>query len=100
MPLNSTTPFQAPAALPFATLFVQEAVLSHQITVRQLIHQLQTVDPDLPAYFAINSDWPHAHYVGRIVEVPGPNGAVYLAENGQEGVLPPAVRTELGWADV
>ncbi|WP_030413290.1 hypothetical protein [Streptomyces sp. NRRL S-1448] len=74
--------------------------MSHKITVGQLIHQLQTVDPDLPAYLAINPDWPYAHYIGSIVEVLGPNGAVYLAENGQEGVLPPAVRTELSWADM
>ncbi|MGP3948489.1 hypothetical protein [Streptomyces sp. 7N604] len=74
--------------------------MSSKITVRQLIRQLQTVDPDLPAYLAINPDWPHVHYVGRVVEVPGANGAVYLAENGQEGVLPPAVRNQLDWTDV
>ncbi|WP_328732843.1 hypothetical protein OHT20_31575 [Streptomyces caniferus] len=74
--------------------------MSHEITVRQLIHQLQTVDPDLPAYLAINPDWPYTHYISRVVEVPGTNGAVYLAENGQQGVLPPEVRTELGWAEV
>lgn len=74
--------------------------MSHEITVRQLIHQLQAVDPDLPAYFAINPDWPQAHRISRIVEISSPNGAVYLAENGQEGVLPPEVRTQLNWANV
>ncbi|PCG85044.1 hypothetical protein CIB93_16145 [Streptomyces sp. WZ.A104] len=74
--------------------------MPHQITVRQLIRQLQAVDPDLPLYFAINPDWPQVHRVGRVVEVSGPDGAVYLAENGQEGVLPPAVRCQLDWADV
>ncbi|MGW2087553.1 hypothetical protein [Streptomyces sp. NPDC001880] len=74
--------------------------MSHAITVRQLIHHLQAVDPDLPLYFAINPDWPHAHHVGRVVEVSDPDGAVYIAENGQEGVLPPEVRAQLDWADV
>ncbi|WP_411573553.1 hypothetical protein [Streptomyces fradiae] len=74
--------------------------MSHEITVRQLIHQLQAVDPDLPAYFAINPDWPQAHRIGRVVEISGSNGGVYLAENGQEGVLPPEVRAQLDWADV
>lgn len=74
--------------------------MSHEITVRQLIHQLQAVDPDLPAYFAINPDWPQAHRIGRVVTIGGPAGAVYIAENGQESVLPTEVRAQLGWADV
>ncbi|PGH49688.1 hypothetical protein [Streptomyces sp. Ru87] len=69
-------------------------------TVGHLIRQLQTVDPDLPAYVAINPDWPQAHRIGNIVEITGTDGAVYIAENGQEDVLPPAVRNELHWADV
>ncbi|WP_098897904.1 hypothetical protein [Streptomyces sp. st77] len=74
--------------------------MPHKITVRQLIHELQAVDPDLPAYLAVNPDWPQAHRIGRVIEISGPDGAVYLAENGQEGVLPPEVRAQLDWADV
>jgi len=74
--------------------------LSHETTVRELIHQLQAVDPDLPAYLAVNPDWPQAHRVGRVIEISGPDGAVYLAENGQEGILPPDARAQLDWADV
>lgn len=75
--------------------------MPNNITVRQLIHQLQTVDPDLPAYLGVNPDWPHSHYVGRVLVGHGPKGlAVYIAENGQEGVLPSAVRAELNWASV
>ncbi|MEC7055647.1 hypothetical protein RFN57_25690 [Streptomyces violaceochromogenes] len=70
------------------------------ITVGHLIRQLQAVDPDLPVYFAINPDWPNAHRIGRIVEITGSEGAVYLAENGQEGILPPVVRNQLDWTDV
>ncbi|GGT26311.1 hypothetical protein [Streptomyces purpureus] len=74
--------------------------MPREITVRQLIHQLQAVDPDLPAYLAINPDWPQTHRIGHVIETSGPDGAVYLAENGQEGVLPTEVRTQLDWADV
>ncbi|HCA84148.1 MAG TPA: hypothetical protein DEQ61_00730 [Streptomyces sp.] len=73
--------------------------MSKHLTVGRLLHQLQTADPDLPAYLAVNPDWPHSHYVGRIVIGHGPNGAaVYIAEDGQEDILPPDVRTELNWA--
>ncbi|MEU9342039.1 hypothetical protein AB0D74_12580 [Streptomyces sp. NPDC048278] len=74
--------------------------MPHKITVGQLVRQLQAFDPELPTYFAINPDWPYAHRIGRIVEVTGSNGAVYIAEDGQEDVLPPAVRTELDWSGV
>ncbi|MCD2468677.1 hypothetical protein MBT42_34655 [Streptomyces sp. MBT42] len=74
--------------------------MSHDVTVRQLIHQLQGVDPDLPVHLAINPDWPQVHRIGRAIEITGQNSAVYLAEDGQEGVLPPEVRAQLDWADV
>ncbi|MEU1306562.1 hypothetical protein [Streptomyces shenzhenensis] len=74
--------------------------MSYQLTAGQLVHQLQTVDPNLPAYLAINPDWPYAHRIGQVIEITGTNGAVYIAENGQEWVLPPAVRSQLDWADV
>ncbi|MFF4362942.1 hypothetical protein ACFY1U_35090 [Streptomyces sp. NPDC001351] len=74
--------------------------MTHKITIGQLVHQLQTFDPDLPVYLAINPDWPYSHLIGRVVEITGSNGAVYISENGQEGVLPPAVRNQLDWADV
>ncbi|QHC23427.1 hypothetical protein [Streptomyces sp. GS7] len=74
--------------------------MPHDITVGQLIHQLQTLDPGLPAYFAINPDWPYAHRIGQMVQITGPDGAVYIAENGQEGVPPPAVRNQLNWGKV
>ncbi|MEU4200809.1 hypothetical protein AB0F64_12765 [Streptomyces sp. NPDC026294] len=69
------------------------------LTVGQLIRQLQTAHSDLPVYLAINPDWPYAHRLERVVAVSdAPQGAVYIAEYGQAGVLPPAVRTELEWA--
>ncbi|WP_327157701.1 hypothetical protein [Streptomyces tubercidicus] len=75
--------------------------MSTHITAGQLIHQLQTLDPDLPAYLAINPDWPYAHRIGRVAVGHGLNGpAIYIAEDGQEDILPPDVRTELGWAAV
>jgi hypothetical protein len=74
--------------------------LPYQLTVGQLIHQLQTLDPDLPVYLAVNPDWPYAHRIGSVIEIGGANGAAYIAENGQADVLPPDVRTQLDWAAV
>ncbi|SFC59369.1 hypothetical protein [Streptomyces aidingensis] len=69
------------------------------LTVGQLIHQLDVFDHDLPVRLAINPDWPFAHLVGRVVEDQGDDGpAVFIAEDGQEGYLPPSVRTELDWS--
>ncbi|MEV7393728.1 hypothetical protein [Streptomyces sp. NPDC091215] len=74
--------------------------MRYKITVGQLVRQLQNFDPDLPVCLAINPDWPYAHRIGRILEITGSNGAVYIAEDGQECVLPPAVRDQLDWANV
>lgn len=72
--------------------------MSRTLTVGQLIHQLQTLDPDLPVYLAVNPDWPFAHRVGEIVAPStGSTSAVYIAESGQEDYLPSAVRTQLTW---
>ncbi|MEV1026646.1 hypothetical protein [Streptomyces sp. NPDC050264] len=70
------------------------------ITIGQLIHQLQTLDPDLPAYLAINPDWPFAHRIGSVVEDRSAfgGGAVYIAEDGQQEVLSPNVRSQLNWS--
>ncbi|GAA1708321.1 hypothetical protein [Streptomyces yatensis] len=72
--------------------------MPHALTVGQLRHQLETLDHDLPVYLAINPDWPYAHRIGEVVALTeGHPGAVYIAEDGQAGVLPPAVRSELAW---
>lgn len=72
--------------------------MPNTLTVRQLIRQLQTTDPELPVYLAVNPDWPYAHCIARVVALnETERGAVYIAEDGQAGVLPPAVRTELTW---
>lgn len=92
---------RVPAPRPLRPLLALEAPMPNHITVGQFMHQLQTMDPDLPLLLAINPDWPHSHHVGRVVEGHGPNGpALYVAENGQEGVLPPEVRQDLDWAAV
>ncbi|MFI1953152.1 hypothetical protein ACH437_15085 [Streptomyces xinghaiensis] len=72
--------------------------MSRPPTVGQLIHQLQTLDPNRPALLAINPDWPFAHFIGRVVEGEGDSGpAVYIAEDGQHGYLPRSVCETLGW---
>lgn len=73
--------------------------MSRTLTVGQLIHQLQTLDQDQPVFLAINPDWPFAHRISQALAVTdGPASAVYIADNGQEGYLPSAVRTELDWS--
>ncbi|MER5494244.1 hypothetical protein [Streptomyces sp. NPDC002490] len=68
------------------------------MTVAQLIHQLQTLDPALPVFLAVNPDWPFAHTIGQVVQGTGVDGpAAYLAENGQDHYLPPSISTELNW---
>ncbi|MGW2339500.1 hypothetical protein [Streptomyces sp. NPDC001661] len=72
------------------------------LTVGQLLQQLQPFDPDLPVYLAINPDWPFTHHTGRVIEErhASGTGAVYLAENGQAGVLSPNIRRQLDWAQL
>ncbi|MGH4028732.1 hypothetical protein ACQB60_07330 [Actinomycetota bacterium Odt1-20B] len=97
LPFNvPSCPIRTPRSAPLS----QEGCVSYQLTVRQLIHRLQTVDPDLPVFLAINPDWPYAHRVGQLVEITATGGAVYIAEDGQHEVLPSAVRTQLNWANV
>ncbi|MFE0762893.1 hypothetical protein [Streptomyces smyrnaeus] len=73
--------------------------MPYALTVGQLIRQLQTADPELPVYLAVNPDWPYAHHIARVVALTGSEtGAVYVAENGQAGVLPHSIRTELAWS--
>ncbi|MGF1425494.1 hypothetical protein [Kitasatospora sp. LaBMicrA B282] len=70
--------------------------MPQHLTVAHLIAQLQNLDPTLRVRLAVNPDWPFSHLLAANVVVD--NGLVYLAEDGQEGYLPPAVRDELAWA--
>ncbi|WP_037853195.1 hypothetical protein [Streptomyces sp. NRRL F-5053] len=76
-----------------------EVLVSRTLTVGQLVHQLQTLDPDQPVFLAINPDWPFAHGISQVVTAAdGPSNVVYIAENGQEGYLPTTARAELDWS--
>ncbi|KND38305.1 hypothetical protein [Streptomyces acidiscabies] len=66
------------------------------LTVGHLLAQLQNLDPDLRLRLAINPDWPFTHLLGASVVVH--DGMAYLAEDGQDGYLPTAVREELAWS--
>jgi hypothetical protein len=68
----------------------------HYLTVGHLLRQLQNLDPDLPIRLAVNPDWPFVHYLGTDVVVD--DGTAFIAEDGQEGYLPAAVRSALAWA--
>ncbi|MEU4587765.1 hypothetical protein AB0F92_37895 [Kitasatospora aureofaciens] len=70
--------------------------MPQHLTVAHLIAQLQNLDPNLRVRLAVNPDWPFSHLLTSDVVVH--NGLVYLAEDGQEGYLPTAVREELAWA--
>lgn len=73
--------------------------MQNALTIGQLIRRLQNTDPELPVYLAVNPDWPYAHHIARVVTfTETERGAVYIAEDGQAGILPPAVRTELTWS--
>ncbi|MER7702385.1 hypothetical protein ABTX81_05735 [Kitasatospora sp. NPDC097605] len=70
--------------------------MPQHFTVRDLLAQLQGIDPDLRVRLAVNPDWPFAHYIGAEVVVHG--GIAYISDDGQDGYLPPAVREHLAWA--
>jgi hypothetical protein len=65
------------------------------LTIGQLLHQLQTLDPDLPIRLAVNPDWPFTHYLNADIVVH--DGTAFLADDGQEEYLPVAVREALAW---
>lgn len=66
------------------------------LTVGHLLRQLQQLSPDLPVRLAVNPDWPFAHFIAaHVVER---DGAVFIADDGQEDYLPIAVRDALNWA--
>ncbi|MFI8456869.1 hypothetical protein [Kitasatospora sp. NPDC085464] len=73
-----------------------ETAVPQYLTVAHLIAQLQDLDPNLRVRLAVNPDWPFSHLLASNVTVH--DGLVYLAEDGQEGYLPTAVREELAWA--
>jgi hypothetical protein len=67
----------------------------HDLTVGYLIQQLQDLDPNLRVRLAVNPDFPFAHFVGASIVIS--DGVVFIAEDGQEGYLPPGVRDALAW---
>ncbi|WP_328509584.1 hypothetical protein OG981_19060 [Streptomyces mirabilis] len=70
--------------------------MPHCLTVSHLLRQLQNLDPNLPIRLAVNPDWPFTHYLGTDVVVR--DGVAFIADDGQEGYLSPAVRGALAWA--
>ncbi len=69
--------------------------MPQSFTIGDLLAQLQPLDPNLRIRLAANPDWPFTHLLGAGVVVH--NGIAYLAEDGQDGYLPTAVRDELAW---
>lgn len=69
--------------------------MPQDLTVGYLLQQLQDLDPNLQVRLAVNPDFPFAHFLGASIVISG--GAVFLAEDGQEGYLPAGVRDALAW---
>jgi hypothetical protein len=68
----------------------------HDLTVGDVLRQLQALDPHLPIRLAINPDFPFAHYLGTEVVVR--DGKAFIADDGQEDYLSTAVSDALAWA--
>jgi hypothetical protein len=72
--------------------------MPRSLTVGQLVHQLQALDPHLLVRLAINPDWPFSHFAGGVHEAGGISGPVaYITDDGQEDHLLPDVCHQLGW---
>ncbi|TKA08563.1 DUF317 domain-containing protein [Actinacidiphila oryziradicis] len=72
--------------------------MPRSLTVGQLVHQLQALDPELLARLAVNPDWPFSHFAGGVHEAGGISGPVaYITDDGQEDHLLPDVCRQLGW---
>lgn len=80
------------------------------VTVSDLIFELQQCDPDAPVRLATQPSWPFEQAVGDVVEVdlsdvgddepavePGEGVVVYIGEGGQIRYLPGVVADALGW---
>ncbi|WP_406281379.1 hypothetical protein [Streptomyces sp. NBC_00209] len=70
--------------------------MPRHLTVGDLLRQLQNLDPHLPVRIAVAPDFPFTHYVGAEVVVH--DGHAFIAEDGQEDYLQPAVADALGWS--
>lgn len=76
---------------------------SDQLTVSQLIEELEDLDPDAEVRLATQPVWPFEWHLSA--SEPGPamqvilddQPVVYLVEGEQLGYLPDAVCRELGW---
>lgn len=70
--------------------------MPQDLTVGHLLSQLQDLDPNLRVRLAVNPDFPFAHFLGTSIVIS--DGVVFIAEDGQDGYLPTAVRSLLSWA--
>ena len=73
------------------------------MTVAELLHELENIDPDAEVRLAVQPRWPFEYSVREVavVEVNSPKNedkvTVYLAEGEQLGYLPGNVKDALGW---
>ncbi|MFD5320053.1 hypothetical protein [Streptomyces sp. NPDC127098] len=68
------------------------------ITVGQLINQLRHYPSDAQVRLALRPDFPFTHHIGHLLDAEVADAVtVYIPQGPQDGYLPAAIRTALGW---
>jgi hypothetical protein len=68
------------------------------ITVAELLSELEDCDPDAIVRLAIQPSWPFEHQIGVIQTVMGNHGdVVYIGDGGQLDYLSGDAKDALGW---
>lgn len=74
------------------------------MTVRELIEELEGMNPEAEVRFASQPSWPFEYSVAAVVGVSEDDEddrteaeTVYLVEGNQIGYLPGEVKDEIGW---
>ena len=76
----------------------------HELTVGELIDELEALDPGTTLRIASQPSWPFEWSVAGVhvqptgSDLPGAESVAYLVEGTQIGYLPGGVASELGWA--
>lgn len=72
------------------------------MTVRELIEELEGMNPEAEVRFASQPSWPFEYSVASVVGISEDGDlteseTVYLVEGSQIGYLPDEVKDEIGW---
>ncbi|MFC8570671.1 hypothetical protein ACFUIW_33440 [Streptomyces sp. NPDC057245] len=67
----------------------------HEMTVAELIEQLEEMDPEATVRLAIQPTYPFEHSLAKAVQAE--DGTCYLAEGEQLGYLGDQASEDIGW---